>query len=130
MRELICITCPMGCHLAVDTDEAGEMRVTGNRCVRGEQYAREEMFNPKRVVTFTCAAVLPNGSMPGPDSSLPRRVPVRTTSAFPKEKIPELLEVLRSTTVRLPAVRGTVVLHRALDTEVDVVISRSVALKL
>ncbi|SLM18604.1 conserved hypothetical protein [uncultured spirochete] len=127
MRELICITCPMGCHLAVDTDERGEMKVTGNRCVRGEQYAREEIFNPKRVVTFTCAAVLPDGSVPGPESNLPRRVPVRTTIAFPKERIPELLGALRGMTIRLPAVRGSVVLKKALDTEVDVIVARSIA---
>ncbi len=117
----------MGCHLAVDTDERGEMKVTGNRCVRGEQYAREEIFNPKRVVTFTCAAVLPDGSVPGPESNLPRRVPVRTTIAFPKERIPELLGALRGVTVRLPAVRGAVVLQKALDTEVDVIVARSIA---
>ncbi|MEN6491723.1 MAG: DUF1667 domain-containing protein [Rectinema sp.] len=127
MRVLICITCPMGCHLAVDTDERGEMKVTGNRCVRGEQYAREEIFNPKRVVTFTCAAVLPDGSVPGPESNLPRRVPVRTTIAFPKERIPELLGALRGMTIRLPAVRGSVVLKKALDTEVDVIVARSIA---
>lgn len=117
----------MGCHLAVDTDERGEMKVTGNRCVRGEQYAREEIFNPKRVVTFTCAAVLPDGSVPGPESNLPRRVPVRTTIAFPKERIPELLGALSGMTIRLPAVRGSVVLKKALDTEVDVIVARSIA---
>jgi CxxC motif-containing protein len=127
MRELICITCPMGCHLTIDADEHGQMRVTGNRCARGEHYAHEEMFNPKRVVTFTCAAVLPGGGAPGPASSLPRRVPVRTTTAFPKEKIPELLAALRGVTVGLPVVRGTVVLRNALGTGVDVVVTRSVA---
>lgn len=129
MRELICITCPLGCRLVVDTDEHGEMKVTGNRCVRGEQYAREEMFNPKRVVTFTCAALLPDGSVPGPGSDLPRRVPVRTTVAFPKEKIPELLDALRGITVRLPVVRGTVVLQQALGTDADVIVARSIASK-
>jgi len=126
MQELICITCPMGCHLTVDTDAQGEMKVTGNRCVRGEQYAREEIFNPRRVVTFTCTAVLPDGNIPGPNSNLPRRVPVRTTTAFPKEKIPQLLEIFKSITVHLPAVRGTVLLERALGTEVNVIVSRSI----
>jgi CxxC motif-containing protein len=126
MQELICITCPMGCHLSVDTDAQGEMKVTGNRCVRGEQYAREEIFNPRRVVTFTCTAMLPDGSLPGPSSNLPRRVPVRTTAAFPKERIPELLDVLRGITVRLPVARGSVVLERALGMDVNVVVSRSI----
>jgi len=113
----------------VDMDERGEMTVTGNRCVRGEHYAREEIFNPKRVVTFTCAAVLPDGGAPGPESNLPRRVPVRTTGAFPKERIPELLGALKCMTVHLPAIRGTVILRKALGTEMDVIVARSIALE-
>ncbi len=128
MKELICITCPMGCHLTIDTDPSGEIKVTGNRCVRGEQYAREEVLNPKRVVTFTCAALLPDGSAPGVNSNLPRRVPVRTRAGFPKERIPELLDVLRGISVRLPTERGAMVLPKALGTDVDVVVARSIAL--
>ena len=129
MQELICITCPMGCHLSVDTDAQGEMKVTGNRCVRGEQYAREEVLNPKRVVTFTCAALLPDGRAPGVTSNLPRRVPVRTRAGFPKERIPELLDALRGISVRLPTERGAMVLPKALGTDIDVVVARSIALE-
>ena len=32
MRELICITCPKGCHLKVD--EENDYKVTGNGCPR------------------------------------------------------------------------------------------------
>ena len=34
MRELICITCPKGCHLKVD--EENDYKVTGNGCPRGK----------------------------------------------------------------------------------------------
>ncbi len=129
MKELICITCPMGCHLTIDTDASGEMKVTGNRCVRGEQYAREEVLNPKRVVTFTCAALLPDGRAPDVTSNLPRRVPVRTRTGFPKERIPELLKALRGISVRLPTERSAIVLPKALGTDVDVVVARSIALE-
>ena len=78
---------------------------------------------------FTCAVLLSDGSVPGPGSDLPRRVPVRTTVAFPKEKIPELLDALRGITVRLPVVRGTVVLRQALGTDADVIVARSIASK-
>ena len=33
MTELICITCPKGCHLRVDEEKG--FAVTGNRCPRG-----------------------------------------------------------------------------------------------
>lgn len=78
-RELICITCPLGCHLVVEgtMQEGGDFKVTGNRCMRGAQYAREEILNPRRVVTTTIAALMPDGSTPSPASRAPRRIPVR-----------------------------------------------------
>jgi len=128
MKELICITCPLGCHLSIEMDTPDAINVTGNRCARGEQYAREEMLNPKRVVTSTCAALLHDGRAPGANSTLPRRVPVRTTGAFPKDKIPDLLAALRHVSLRLPVTNGTVVLPKVLGTEIDVVIARNIQL--
>ena len=49
MKELICICCPQGCRLRVD--EEADYAVSGHRCQRGEDYGREEMQNPTRVLT-------------------------------------------------------------------------------
>ena len=36
IRELTCISCPLGCPLKVETDENGAvLQVTGNTCKRG-----------------------------------------------------------------------------------------------
>ena len=40
MTELICITCPKGCHLRVDEEKG--FAVTGNSCPRGAEYGRNE----------------------------------------------------------------------------------------
>ena len=56
-EELICITCPLGCHLSVERRADGGLSVSGNRCPRGARYAEEELLAPKRVVTATCRAV-------------------------------------------------------------------------
>ena len=50
-KEMICISCPMGCMLTVVQEADGEVRVTGNTCKRGETYGRQEMTCPMRVVT-------------------------------------------------------------------------------
>ena len=42
MKEMICIVCPMGCHLQVDDSNLDDIKVTGNTCLRGPKYAREE----------------------------------------------------------------------------------------
>ena len=52
-KELICIGCPMGCALTVETEENEVLSVTGNTCPRGESYARKEVTNPTRIVTTT-----------------------------------------------------------------------------
>ncbi len=134
MQELICITCPLGCHLAIERTSAAEISVTGNRCSRGEAYAREELLSPKRVVTTTCAIAGIRGAVPASASAapaaesslyLPRRIPVRTRSPFPKERVPELLALLARTELRLPLSRGDIVVADALGTGVDVIAARS-----
>ena len=74
MTELICITCPKGRHLKVD--EENDYAVTGNSCPRGAEYGRNELKNPKRVVTST---VRTNSA------EHPRR-PVKTNGAIPQGK--------------------------------------------
>ena len=75
MKELICITCPRGCHLTVD--EEHDFTVTGNACPRGAEYGRNELLHPVRTVTST---VRTEGS-PIP------RLPVKTDRPIPKEKV-------------------------------------------
>lgn len=41
MRELICITCPKGCHLRVDEEK--DYKVTGNGCPRGAVYGKKSV---------------------------------------------------------------------------------------
>jgi CxxC motif-containing protein len=133
-QELVCITCPMGCHLTVENLPGGELQVSGNRCPRGAVYAREETLAPKRVVTATCSLGRPcagascaDASTSGHESlSAPRRVPCRTTAAFPKEGIDALIAALYALEVPLPVKRGDVILPNALGTGIDVIATRSI----
>lgn len=132
-RELTCITCPLGCRLSVETDPSGELLVSGNRCPRGAVYAKEEFFSPKRTVTATCPAACagtkaacPDGADPALPHARIRRVPIRSTAPFPKERIEELLRIVYATEVPLPVARGEVVLRDALGTGIDLIATRSV----
>lgn len=133
MTEMICITCPMGCHLSIERLSENDIAVTGNRCARGEQYAREEMLSPRRVVTATCrvaplsiaaASAAPIDSAAA-DLSPPRRVPLRTKAAFPKERIPDLLKLIYGLELGLPVRRGQVAVADALGTGIDVIVTRT-----
>ena len=49
-RELVCIACPLGCHLQV-TLEAGKVtKVEGKGCKRGIIYAEAECMHPARML--------------------------------------------------------------------------------
>jgi len=119
-RKLVCISCPLGCRLTVTWEEETDIKVTGNKCAKGESYAREEILAPKRVVTAT---VLVAAARTG--ESGPRRLPVKTTAPLLKEHIPALLNELYRMEVKPPLRCGDVLLKDIAGTGVDLVATRS-----
>ncbi|MFW5800917.1 MAG: DUF1667 domain-containing protein [Spirochaeta sp.] len=115
-RRMICISCPIGCRLTVSA-EGDSLSVQGNQCRRGEIYANEEWFAPKRILTTTCRVQ---------GSPLLVRVAVRTTAALPVEHINPLLQELHSMTLSAPLPIGSVVAENVKDTGIDVITSHSV----
>ena len=114
-KEMICISCPLGCRLTVAEQES-EVTVEGNACSRGETYGREEMLAPKRVVTATV----------GVKGFLIKRVPVKTDAPLGKEYIVGLLRELYGMEITEPVKRGECIIKNYQGTEVNVVTSRSV----
>ena len=46
-KEIICINCPIGCHLDIELDDQGNfISVSGNLCPKGKEYAIKEMTAP------------------------------------------------------------------------------------
>ncbi len=111
-KELICISCPQGCHLTAEYDsDPVNAAVSGNRCPRGISYAISELTDPRRVVT----AVVPT------DDPKHCVLPVRSASAFPKDKIAALLNQLYAMRVSMPVACGDVILKDALGTGIDII---------
>ncbi|MFW5914097.1 MAG: DUF1667 domain-containing protein [Bacillota bacterium] len=111
-RSMICTVCPVGCHLEIDDD----MNVTGNRCPRGEKYAKKEVLNPERNFASTVAI----------ESKTTRRVPVKTESPVPKGKIFDCMDAINKTKIKAPVKVGDVVIENVCGTGVDIVATRSV----
>jgi CxxC motif-containing protein len=111
---MVCVSCPLGCRLKVRWDEKG-VEVQGNKCARGEQYAREEILAPRRVVTAT---VRLRGS---------GRLPVKTSAALPKEHIPALLDRIYRWDLEPPIALGQALMEDIAGTGVDLVATRSVS---
>lgn len=118
--KMTCVVCPMGCRLDVEFARGDEISVSGNRCPRGAVYAREELVEPKRSVTATCRAA-PSAAARGI-----RRIPCKSASPFPKEKVGELLSEIHRLKVPLPVTLGQVLIRDAIGSGIDVVATRSI----
>ncbi len=112
-RKMTCITCPTGCELEV-SNAHGELEITGFQCRRGEEYARNEVLNPRRVLTTTVR--VRGGVLP--------LLPVRTAAAIPKGLLANAMDVLAGMDVDAPVKTGDVILPNLLDTGIDVIASR------
>ena len=136
MKELICITCPKGCHLKVDEET---FAVTGNACPRGAAYGENELRNPVRVVTSTVIVEAPaesaeqnlpcHGEVPQSadwgGGVTPRRLPVKTDRPIPKGKIFEVMAEIARVRVSPPVAVGQVLIPNAAGTDGNVVATKS-----
>lgn len=110
-RELICIKCPKGCKLAVTLEEDAIIKIEGNTCPRGEEYARKEITAPTRMVTGTV-------KLSGSDMSV---MPVRLSREIPKEKIFAVMGEIQKCHVQAPVRIGDVLIGNVCGLGVDVV---------
>lgn len=111
-----CITCPAGCIIDVTVKDGEVTSVSGNKCERGETYARNEVTAPVRTVTSIVA--VSSGSRPV--------VAVKTAEPIPKELIDECVAQLRETVVTAPVAIGDVVVANVAGSGVDVIATSNV----
>ena len=117
IRNLTCISCPMGCQITVEMDGSEVVRVSGNTCKRGEVYARKEVTDPTRIVTTTVRVSGGKADM----------VSVKTRSDIPKGKISDCVKALKGMTVEAPVHIGDVILPDAAGTGVDIIATKNVS---
>ena len=113
-EEILCVGCPMGCHVLLSIDPSGKITdYSGNECKQGKKYARQEYENPVRVFTATILA----------KGSARPLLAVRTNRAIPKAKLVECARFIAKTTVEGPMSIGDVVIANILDTGADLICS-------
>ena len=112
--NFICTVCPKGCMLNVVREDDTFVHITAG-CKRGEDYARQELTDPRRMVATTVK--VKNGLHP--------LMPVYTSAPFPKPKIPDLLSKIRKVEVTTPIKMGQVILTNVLGTDINILASRN-----
>lgn len=114
IKKLICISCPKGCTLDVTVDGKTVLKVDGESCKQGIDYAEGEITDPRRMIASTVR--VKNGFHP--------LVPVYSLEPVPKPMIQDVLKKIREVELMAPVVQGTVVIENVMGTGVNIVASR------
>lgn len=115
-KKLICVSCPVGCEILVKTEGDKVVEITGNRCPRGETYARQETIAPMRVLPTSVK--VHNGEWP--------LVSVKTDRPVPKHLIAEIMELVQAIAVEAPVDIGQVIAEDLIGTDANLVATRNV----
>ncbi len=113
IKVIRCIVCPTGCEIQAKQGAKG-VEFDGYTCKRGLEYAEQEFYEPKRILTSTIR--VENGFLP--------LVPIRTDKPILKEKLNEALNVIAATIIKAPIKMGDVLIENILGLEANVIASR------
>lgn len=109
-KDFTCIVCPNGCTLHT-VSSGGEITVSGQKCPKGEEYAKTELTNPMRTLTTSVAT-----------TALQRPVlPVRTDGAIPKGEIENAMKHINSIVVSAPISCGDIICENLLGFGVNLI---------
>ena len=114
IKKITCIDCPVGCSLSVDIENHKAVKVSGNKCPKGEIYAVSEVENPMRILTSTVIA----------KGLRLKMIPVRTDVPIPKAKIPQAMEEIRKVRVTKPVLQGKPIIKNLLNLKANLISTR------
>ena len=115
LKEIICVSCPVGCVLSVSADDSN-IEVSGHQCNAGITYAREELLSPTR--NIATSVKIADGDM--------CMLSVKTASPIPKSAIGVVVAAIHKVDIAAPVAIGDVVLANVAGTGVDIVATRNV----
>ena len=106
-----CLKCPKGCTLYIEEKDDGTISVTGNNCPLGIEYARSLSECPRLILTSTV-------KVKDMDLCL---IPVRSTTTIPKEKVKDIMKLVKDIEIDKDTLCGTCIIENACDTGADIV---------
>jgi len=115
-REFICIICPNGCRISAEYEGTDIKNIIGDKCLKGEDYVKNEITNPLRV--FTGSVLVENGNFP--------LVSVKTTAPIPKKYLKKIGEITRRIEVEAPIEIGQMVAKNLLSEDINLIATRKV----
>ena len=116
-KTFTCIICPNGCEVTVEYDGTELISCSGNLCKRGEEYVRQELRDPRRTISSSVAVT--GGDLP--------MVSVRLTKPIPRDRIFDVMKVIREMRLAAPVRSGDVLISDILGLGSDLIATRNVA---
>ncbi|ADD09336.1 DUF1667 domain-containing protein [Candidatus Aciduliprofundum boonei] len=115
LYRFTCIICPLGCYIEAELN-GSDLKIRGCRCSRGEEWVREEILEPKRIVMSVVK--VKNGEYP--------IVSVKTDKPVPKDMIRKIMKYLSNVEALAPIKVGDIVVENILDLGVNIIATRNV----
>ena len=115
-KEITCIVCPIGCKILVKTNGNDFEICNGNKCKKGIEYARSEALDPRRMLTSS--VLVNNGEWP--------LVSVKSSRPVPKNKIFQVLKLIKNAKVDAPVTLGQNILLNVANTKINIIATKSV----
>ncbi len=115
-KEIICVSCPMGCRITVQAKEGDIISITGNDCSKGIKYAKEEFINPLRILPTTVKVI--GGEFP--------LVSVKTEKAISKRLLLKAMAEIAEIEVKAPIEIGQVIKDDLIGTGVSLVATHNI----
>ena len=107
-EKITCIVCPNGCEIEIDGEN-----ISGYSCKRGFEYAKEELFHPKRMVTSTIKISGTNDVCP-----------VKTSVSIPKEKMFEVMKEINKVVLKKPIEYHQIIIKNVLNLGADIIATK------
>ena len=114
IKKLICINCPIGCHVSVTIEGENITDISGNNCARGKKYATQETVLPIRILTGTMKA-----------AGCEKPFSVKTDKPVPKTMLLECAMELKKHHPALPITRGDVIISHISGTDANIIATQN-----
>ena len=114
-REFTCIVCPKGCHITAHEDGI----ITGYTCLRGLNYVKQELVDPRRTLTSTVK--VDNGQL--------RVCPVKSQDTLPKDRVFDVVAEIDKMSIKAPVHIGDVVIENVLGLGVNIIATKNIGAK-
>ena len=115
-NKIICVSCPMGCRMTIQSKDGKITSIIGNACPKRIKYAEEEFINPLRILPVTVKVI--GGELP--------LVSVKTEKAILKRLLLKAMAEIAEIEVEAPVKIGQVIKYDLMGTGVSLVATRNI----